>query len=72
MVDSGLTAISITRIQSPGVSIMKNTGYKLALLLGGLFLIVAGFSPASAQDKEKKEVKKEVVVKVDEDGNIII
>ena len=51
---------------------MKNIGYKLALLLGGLFLIVAGLSPASAQDKDKKEVKKEVVVKVDEDGNITI
>lgn len=51
---------------------MKTTGYRLLLLLGGFFILLAGLSPALAQDKEKKVVKKEVIVKVDEDGNITI
>jgi hypothetical protein len=53
---------------------MKIASYRLPLLLSGLFVLFATLSPATAQDKEQadQKVKKEMVVKVDEDGNVTI
>ena len=51
---------------------MNKFGYKLGLLLSGLLILAAGLSPAFAQDNDKKVVKKEVKVMVDDDGNVTV
>ncbi len=51
---------------------MKSIGYRILALFVGLIVLGATASPNYAQDKEKKEVTKELKVLVDDDGNITV
>lgn len=51
---------------------MKRLRYRTVLLLSGLLVLGSSISPVFAQEKDKKEVKKEITVRVDDDGNVTI